>query len=83
MTKNRESRPGDVMTGCSCEIPRPETYDVEAPRGGLARIVRCIDCGAQEVSWLRPIEPMPAEAYTATPEWQGQAWPPEPRRRYG
>ncbi len=73
------------MKGCSCDLPRVETYDVEAPRNGLARITRCIECGAHERAWLRPMDPPPTEVPAATPAHvrsaQWQPWPSSPPER--
>lgn len=43
--------------GCAAE--RVERYSAEQPTGLHARIVRCLDCGAQDTTAMANVPPLP------------------------
>lgn len=54
--------------GCGCERNRVESFNVQAPRQGLARVTRCMECGAQDTEWVRNPDPVaPHRAYRPEP----------------
>ncbi len=66
-----------MSTGICCQAPRPEFYELEAPRNGMARIDRCLECGAHKRTWVRrPDDPPKArEVVTPLQPWERLPWP--------
>jgi hypothetical protein len=76
------------MTSACCASPRVESYELAAPRGGLAKVIRCMGCGAHGRDWVaEPKPPPPPQGSTpADVHWRGLSpsyWPGHPRDTTG